>query len=58
MRTRPVFLQKDNRIKAHFHVCFLSLLIYQLLEKKIDKSATCPKIIDTLREMKMFECAG
>lgn len=33
MRSRPVYLQKDERIKAHFLVCFLSLLIYRLLEK-------------------------
>lgn len=56
MRTRPVFLQKDERIKAHFLVCFLSLLIYRLLEKKIDETATCGEIIQTLREMRMFEC--
>lgn len=56
MRTRPVFLQKDERIKAHFLVCFLSLLSYRLIEKKIDESATCCEIIQTLREMKVLAC--
>ncbi len=55
MRTRPVFLQKDERIKAHFLICFLSLLTYRLLEKKIDESATCCEIIQTLRDMRMLE---
>lgn len=55
MRTRPVFLQKDRRIKAHFLVCFLSLLTYRLLEKKIDESATCCEIIQTLREMRVLK---
>ncbi|MFD1169988.1 IS1634 family transposase [Oceanobacillus caeni] len=55
MRTRPVFLQKDERIKAHFLVCFLSLLSYRLIEKKIDESATCCEIIQTLRDMKVLE---
>jgi transposase len=55
MRTRPVFLQKDERIKAHFLVCFLSLLIHRLIEKKIDESATCHEIIQTLRNMKMLK---
>lgn len=58
MRTRPVFLQKDERIKAHFLVCFLSLLSYRLIEKKIDESSTCSEIIQTLREMSMLEHAN
>ena len=33
-KARPVFLQKEERIKAHFTVCFLSLLIYRILEKE------------------------
>src|SRR5699024_4544917 len=55
MRARPVYLQKDERIKAHFLVCFLSLLIFRLLEKKIGESATCPEIIETLRGMNVLE---
>ncbi|MGM8366260.1 IS1634 family transposase [Virgibacillus sp. W0181] len=58
MRTRPVFLQKDERIKAHFLVCFLSLLTYRLVEKKIDESATCYEIIQALRDMRMLECTS
>lgn len=58
MRSRPVYLQKDERIKAHFLVCFLSLLIYRLLEKKLEHSFTCPEIIETLRKMNVFEHAN
>ncbi|MFD1040124.1 transposase [Virgibacillus byunsanensis] len=58
MRTRPVFLQKDGRIKAHFLVCFLSLLSYRLIEKKIDESATCCEIIQTLRDMSVLEATN
>jgi len=58
MRTRPVFLLKDERIKAHFLICFLSLLAYRLLEKSIDESATYPETIDILREMKRLESSG
>ena len=35
-QARPVFLQRDDRIKAHFLTCFLSLLIYKYLAKKIN----------------------
>ncbi|MFA1820897.1 transposase [Virgibacillus oceani] len=30
---RPVYLQRESRIKAHFLTCFLSLLMYRILEK-------------------------
>lgn len=55
MRTRPIFLQKDERIQAHFLVCFLSLLSYRLIEKKMNESATCYEIIQTLRDMNVLE---
>lgn len=34
-KARPVYLQRDDRIRAHFTTCFISLMIYRLLEKKI-----------------------
>lgn len=46
---RPVYLQDENRIRAHFLVCFLALLIYRLLEKKLHHKYTCETILDTLR---------
>ena len=48
---RPVYLQNENRIKAHFLICFLALLIYRILEKKLDYKYTCEDILDTLKEM-------
>ena len=30
----PVCVRRDDRIKAHFMTCYISLLIYRLLEKK------------------------
>lgn len=33
---RPVYVQRDDRIKAHFMTCYISLLVYRLLEKKVD----------------------
>ena len=48
---RPVYLQDENRIKAHFLVCFLALLAYRVLEKKLDYKYTCEEILDTLKAM-------
>lgn len=48
---RPVYLQDENRIKAHFLICFLALIIYRLLEKKLDCNYTCETILETLKEI-------
>lgn len=50
-RARPVYLQKDNRIKAHFMTCFIALLILRILENKLDHKYTYPQIIDCLSDM-------
>lgn len=52
---RPVYLQNENRIKAHFLVCFLALLLYRLLEKKLGYQYTCEEILDTLKAMNFAE---
>ena len=48
---RPVYLKRDDRIKAHFMTCFIALLVLRVLENKIDHQFTYPEIIDCLSEM-------
>ena len=48
---RPVYLQDENRIKAHFLICFLALTIYRYLEKKLDLKYTCEELLETLKAM-------
>jgi len=55
---RPVNLSREDRIKAHFMTCFISLFIYRLLEKKLDYKYTTSQILDTLRNMNMIEQKG
>ena len=50
---RPVYLQRDDRINAHFLTCFISLMIYRILEKQLNEKYTCEEIIKTLRSMDM-----
>lgn len=52
---RPVYLQDENRIKAHFLICFLALLFYRLLERKMDNKYTCETILETLKAMNFAE---
>ena len=53
-KARPVYLKRDDRIKAHFTICFLSLLIFRILEKKLKEEYTSNEIIKTLKEMNML----
>ncbi|MDR2834030.1 MAG: IS1634 family transposase [Streptococcaceae bacterium] len=57
-KSRPVYLSRDDRIKAHFTTCFISLLIYRLLEKKLEKKYTCEEIIDGLKDMNFYKIKG
>ncbi|MDQ2088218.1 IS1634 family transposase [Herbivorax sp. ANBcel31] len=57
-RARPVHLRTQDRIKAHFITCFIALIIYRLLEKKLDEKFTCHNIISELREMDFKEIKG
>lgn len=51
---RPVFLRKPERIRAHFLICYTALLIYRLMECKLDDNlthVTTSNLIKTLRNM-------
>lgn len=54
-KARPVFLSRDDRIKAHFTTCFLSLILYRMLEKRLGGVFTCQEIIHGLQEMNFHE---
>lgn len=57
-KARPVYLSRDDRIEAHFTTCFLSMVIYRYLEKKLSGKFTCREIIQGLREMNFHEIIG
>lgn len=48
---RPIYLQEDMRIKAHFLICFLALVIYRYLEKGLGNTYTCETILYKLKTM-------
>ena len=52
-KSRPVYLSRDDRIKAHFVTCFLALLVFRYLEKKLNNEYTAYEIIETLKEMNL-----
>jgi hypothetical protein len=71
--TRPVYLKRDDRIMAHFLSCFIALLIYRVLEsrlnagtqkeikesqKRLRRRYTSTAIIETLRGMDMTKAGS
>ena len=58
---RPVYLQRDDRIKAHFLTFFLALILYKYLAKKINRAGchfSANNIISTLKDMNFVSVAG
>ena len=53
-----IHLSRKDRITAHFLTCFISLLIYRILENKLDYKYTNTQIIEKLREMEVYEERG
>ena len=57
-KARPVYLSRQDRITAHFMTCFAALLMYRVLEKKLNNKYTCDEIISTLKGMNMLVAPG
>ena len=53
-KARPVYLSRDDRIKAHFTTCFLALVLYRYLEKYLGGKYTSDEIISGLRGMNFY----
>jgi len=57
-KARPVYLSRDDRIEAHFTTCFIALILYRFLEKKLGSKYTCSEIVNGLRNMNFYEVKG
>ncbi len=57
-KARPIFLSREDRIKAHFLTCYLSLIVFRLLEKRLNSKYTCAEIVQNLRNMNFYEVDG
>ena len=57
-KARPVYLSRKDWITAHFTTCFTALVVYRILEKKLNERFTCEEIIKTLRSMDMMIVPG
>lgn len=55
---RPTFVRLENRITAHFLICFLALLVYRLLELKLEGAYTREEILSTLKGINFADIEG
>lgn len=54
LNSRPVYHYKDSKIRSHFLICFTALLIYRLIEVKLERNNThftTNQIIETMTNM-------
>ena len=57
-KARPVYLSRKDRIIAHFTTCFTALVVYRILEQKLNGKYTCEELIETIRSMDMMIAPG
>lgn len=57
-KSRPVYVKLKDHILAHFITCFIALIVYRYLEKKLDDKYTIAQITDTLKEMNFVKYDG
>ncbi|SDZ83963.1 Transposase DDE domain-containing protein [Lachnospiraceae bacterium NK3A20] len=57
-RARPVYVKRKERILAHFITCFIALIIYRYLEKKLGGKYTVRQILPVLRNMNFMKYEG
>lgn len=57
-KARPAFLQRDERIQAHFMTCFLALIVHRYLEIRTENRYTAESLIRQLRDMDMVKLEG
>ena len=55
---RPVYLRDDDRIKAHFLICFMALLFFRILENKLEYKYTAGQIVGTMKKMNLTLLEG
>lgn len=67
LNARPVYLSRQDRIKSHFLICFLAMVILKMLQRQLneasaaqykDQSLTIDRLIDTLREIRFDHFPG
>ena len=49
--SRPAYVRREDRIRAHFLTCFISLVFVRLIQKKTGYAYSSEKLIETMRDI-------
>ena len=52
---RPVYVSREDRIQAHFLICFLALLHFRMLKKALKTPCTTEQLLHILRSIKFAD---
>ncbi len=55
LKSRPVFVRKEEHIEAHFLSCFIALLLLRLLEKNVGEEIPASQMVESLRKAQLVE---
>jgi transposase len=55
LETRPVYLSREERIKAHFLICYIALVIVRLIQKRTGYKHSTAKLIEAMKDI---SCSG
>lgn len=50
LETRPVYLSREEHMRAHFLICFVALLLIRILQRRLDMKFSAGTILDSLRK--------
>jgi len=51
LKAQPVFLSREDRIKAHFLICYISLVIVRLIQKRTGHKHSSEELIETINNL-------
>jgi len=51
LEARPVFLSREDRIESHFLICFISLVIMRLIQKRTSNAISAEKLIEAMNKL-------
>jgi transposase len=51
LETRPIFLSRKDRIKAHFLTCFIALVIVRLIQKRTKREYSSERLIEAMNNI-------
>lgn len=53
LKTRPVYVRREDAIQGHLLICFLALVVYRIIEQYLDHEYTVEEVMKTLQNQRI-----